>query len=46
LIKIDPLFAMAGQRVIKKEILKNIPEEPIQGFMVETAPNYYCEKIN
>jgi glycosyltransferase involved in cell wall biosynthesis len=44
LIKIDPLFAIAGERAIKREILENIPEELIQGFMVETALNYYCKK--
>jgi len=44
-IRINPLSAIAGERAIKRYIFEAIPVDFIQGFMVETALNYYC-KIN
>lgn len=41
-IKIDPLTAIAGERAIERRIFEGIPSDFIQGFMVETALNYYC----
>lgn len=45
-IKIDPLFAIAGERSMKRQIFEAIPEDFIKGFMVETALNYYCHTNN
>jgi glycosyltransferase involved in cell wall biosynthesis len=45
LIKLDPLLAIAGERVIPRYIFEAIPADFIKGFMVETALNYYC-RIN
>jgi len=42
MIKVDPLSAIAGERAIKRHIFEAIPSDFIQGFMVETALNYYC----
>lgn len=44
-IKIDPLLAIAGERVLRRHIFEAIPSDFIAGFMVETALNYYC-RIN
>ena len=44
-IKIDPLSAIAGERAMKRFIFENLPLKFIQGFMIETALNYYC-KVN
>jgi glycosyltransferase involved in cell wall biosynthesis len=44
LIKMDPLFAIGGERAIKRDVLKNIPEKFTQGFAVEIALDYYCIK--
>ncbi len=41
-IKFDPLLAIAGERALKRDIFEKIPQKFIQGFMVETALNYYC----
>lgn len=41
-IKVDPLTAIAGERAMKRYIFEAIPLIFIQGFMVETALNYYC----
>lgn len=41
-IKIDPLTAVAGERAMEPRIFEAIPVDFIQGFMVETALNYYC----
>lgn len=41
-IKIDPLSAIAGERAMERGIFEAIPVDFIQGFMVETALNYYC----
>jgi len=41
-IKIDPLTAIAGERAMERRIFEGIPVDFIQGFMVETALNYYC----
>ncbi len=42
MIKVDPLSAIAGERAIRRYIFEAIPSDFIQGFMVETALNYYC----
>ena len=41
-IKIDPLTAIAGERVMERRVFESIPADFIKGFMVETAMNYYC----
>lgn len=41
-IKIDPLFAIAGERVMERRVFESIPADLMRGFMVETAMNYYC----
>lgn len=41
-IKIDPLFAIAGERAMRRFVFEDLPVYFIQGFMVETALNYYC----
>lgn len=41
-IKMDPLSAIAGERAMKRFVFEEIPVDFIQGFMVETALNYYC----
>lgn len=33
---------ISGERALKREIIKNIEPKFLQGFMVETALNYYC----
>jgi len=42
--KISPLLAIGGERAMKRSIFLNIPEKFIQGFAVETALNYYCQR--
>lgn len=42
--KIDPLFAIGGERAMRRNVFEAIPERFIQGFAVETALNYYCLK--
>lgn len=44
LAKIDPLFAIGGERAMRRELLGKIPEAWIGGFMVETGLNYYCAR--
>jgi len=46
IIKIDPLLAIAGERAMNRSVFEAIPERFIQGFAVETALNYYCQKRN
>lgn len=46
LIKIAPLTAIAGERAIKREVFESIPVDFMEGFMVETAMNYYCKNNN
>lgn len=45
-IKISPLLAIAGERVLRREIFEAVPADFIKGFMVETALNYYCRVNN
>lgn len=33
---------ISGERVMRRELFLDVPEEYIQGFMVEIALNYYC----
>lgn len=41
-IKIDPLLAIGGERAMERAVFEGVPRDFIQGFMVETALNYYC----
>lgn len=41
-IKIDPLLAIGGERVLKRSIFENLPQKFTQGFAIEIALNYYC----
>lgn len=42
--KLDPLMAIGGERAVRKDLFENLSEEFIQGFVVESALNYYCLK--
>lgn len=33
---------ISGQRVLKREVIQNVPVQFLRGFMVEAALNYYC----
>jgi glycosyltransferase involved in cell wall biosynthesis len=33
---------ISGERVVRRDVFLALPEEYIQGFMVEVAMNYYC----
>ena len=33
---------ISGERALKREILEAIPDKYMNGFMIETALNYYC----
>jgi glycosyltransferase involved in cell wall biosynthesis len=46
LIKISPIFAIAGERALKRDIFEQLPRHKIEGFMIETALNRYCQKNN
>ena len=39
---LDPLLAIAGERAMDRFVFESIPSFFIQGFMVETALNYFC----
>jgi len=43
-VNIDPLLALGGERAMRRFVFENIPERFIQGFAVETALDYYCQK--
>ncbi len=43
LLRIDPLLAFGGERVLRREIFLNIPERFSRGFEIETALNFYCQ---
>lgn len=43
-IKIDPLLAIGGERVMRKGLFESLPSEFIKGFAIETVLNYYCLK--
>lgn len=42
--KIDPLLAISGERVMKREIFEALPAELIKGFAIESTINDYCRK--
>lgn len=42
LVKIDPLTAIGGERVVKKDLFNKIPAKFLQGFATETILDYYC----
>lgn len=44
-IKLSSIFAIGGERCLKREVFDKLPESRIEGFMVESSLNYYC-KIN
>ncbi len=44
-VKIDPLLAIAGERIMKRFVFESIPRKFMRGFAVETSLNYFC-KIN
>ncbi len=44
--KLDPLLAISGQRAVKRELFKNIPNEHLEGFAIETTLNHYCLENN
>lgn len=33
---------ISGQRVLRREVIENVPAQFLRGFMVEAALNYYC----
>jgi len=40
--KIDPLLAIGGERVMRKELFEKIPDKFLKEFATETSFNYYC----
>ena len=42
IIAIDPLMAIGGERAMRREVFEGINQRLLDGFMVETALNYYC----
>lgn len=42
--KIDPLLAISGERVLKREVIEALPEELTKGFAIESVVNDYHRK--
>ncbi|MFA4954479.1 MAG: glycosyltransferase family 2 protein [Patescibacteria group bacterium] len=42
-MKLTPYLPLiGGERVLSRRIIEDIPDKYVQGFMVESAMNYYC----
>ena len=40
--KTDPIFAIGGERTLKRSLFTALPDRFMRGFAVELAINYYC----
>lgn len=41
-VKIDPLLGIAGEKVMRRFVFENLPENLSRGFDIDITLNYYC----